>query len=158
MSVLGEFRRMPPAHLEEIKAGPENAWDRVSVLSDMLDLDREWRRLAELMDRAGFPLNPVTGGAPFPDERCDFGLSLTAEQVKAAAEHLAVTPFGALEVHLRPLLEAEAPGPALEPVVSPVDEGRARAIRDRLALAYLLLVGFYRTAAAEGQCTVFWAA
>ncbi|XVV15677.1 DUF1877 family protein [Actinoplanes sp. CA-131856] len=153
--MLGEFRRMSPELLGEVKAAPENAWDRVSVLDDMLDLDREWRRLADLMDRAGFSLNPITGGEPFPGERYQFGdhgLSLTAEQVKAAAEHLAVTPFGALEIHLRPLL-AETSGP----VVSEVDEERARAIRNRLQLAYFVLVGFYLTAAAEGQCTVFWA-
>ncbi|MEU8816617.1 DUF1877 family protein [Actinoplanes sp. NPDC048796] len=152
MSVLGEFRRMSPALLEEIRADPANAWNRVGALDDMLDLDRAWERLADLMDRSGFPLNPITGGVPFPDERHDFGSSLTAKQVKAAAEHLSVTPFGALEVHLRPLLETE------EPHGGHVDERRARAIRDRLALAYFLLVGFYRTAAAEGQATVFWAA
>ncbi|GAA0466358.1 hypothetical protein Ade02nite_46750 [Paractinoplanes deccanensis] len=169
MSVLGEFRRVAPEELERIRAVPELARDRADRLPAWLDLDRAWERLAALMDRAGFPVNPISGGEPFPDERHAFGRSLTPAQVATAATHLARTPFGELEPHLRPLLDGEGwfqlpEQPLLEPFVPteadfhPVDDETARAIRDTLAEAYAELAQFFTAAARDGQCTVFWAA
>jgi hypothetical protein len=175
VSWLGEFRRVSAVLLEEIRATPEEAYDRVAILDDMLDLDRAWQRLAALMDRAEFPLNPITAGTPYPDERHAFGRdadsrALTTEQVAAAAEHLSLTAFAVLGAHLRPLLDAEAWIPIPDPNapmlgVSPpaevdtyqVSAETERAIRSTLAASYAEMVTFFAVAAEEGQCTVFWA-
>jgi hypothetical protein len=166
---------MPVALLEEIRATPEDAYARVLALPDMLDLDRAWQRLAALMDAAKFPLNPITAGELFPDERHSFGRdgdsrALSPEQVAAAAAHLIKTPFSELAPHLRPLLDAEPRfplpdprAPLLEPLapLDPesyrVDEETERAIRKTLEKSYSELVSFFREAAERGECTVFWA-
>ncbi|GAA2649547.1 DUF1877 family protein [Paractinoplanes durhamensis] len=168
MSWLGEFRRVPAARLEEIRARPADAYDRIVALAGMLDLDRAWQRLSALMDRAGFPVNPIAGGTPFPDASHAFGRegdsrALSADQVAAAAAHLARTPFDELAVHLRAQLESEewvaikelAWPP--EPVAYQVDEEMERALLDTLAESYKELVAFFAEAAAEQECTVFWA-
>ena len=172
MSWLGEFRRLPVVLLEEIRAAPQEAYDRVAVLDDMLDLDRAWQRLAALMDRADFPLNPISAGALFPDERHAFGRdgdsrALTPEQVAMAAAHFSRTPFDVLAVHLRPLLDSEQWVPIPDPLLAPpapaevgtyrVDDETERAIRRTLAASYRELVAFFAAAAKHRQCTVFWA-
>ncbi|XVV15301.1 DUF1877 family protein [Actinoplanes sp. CA-131856] len=174
MSVLGEFRRVSPAVLEEIRADPERAWDQVDRLPDDLDLDRAWERLATLMDKAGFPLNPISGGTLFPDEAHAFGRdgdsrALTPAQVAEVAARLSRTPFTDLEPHLRPMLDAEGwfqlpEPPLLEPFTPtevdfhPVDDETAQAIRNTLAEAYDELAEFFTAAAQNNQSTVFWAA
>lgn len=168
MSQLGEFRRLSPEMLEELRphSGLE-AYDRVARLDDMLDLDRAWRWLAALADRAAFPVNPITAGVPFPDERRAWGNEVASrlldpERVAAAAAHLANTPFEILETHLRPLLdfEAQAPVPGQPPnadaEVVRVDEEREQAIRNTLARSYDEMVSFFESAAKAGQCTIFW--
>ncbi|MDI6103851.1 DUF1877 family protein [Actinoplanes sp. NEAU-A12] len=173
MSLLGEFRRLPADLLEEIRATPRDAYDRLADLDDMLDLDRSWERLAKLIDRTGFPLNPITAGTPFPDEHHAFGRAggsraLTIEEVAAAAERLSQVPFDVLQANLRPLLETEPISPQsfesqmlgwpFDPRldVNRLKAEREQAVRITLAGSYSDLVRFFCVAAEKQDCTVFW--
>lgn len=180
MSVLGEFVRLDPELLEEIRAHPQAAYVRLSGWQEVarLDLGRAWKRLGALMDAAHFPINPINTGSFYPDERTSWGAqldsrSLTAEEVTRAAAHLSRTPFDVLKPHLRQVLEEEdgilvnldpASPRYLEPL-SPeeaaqlrIPDERVRDIELNLAEGYEALVAFFDTAAKNGQCTVFWAA
>lgn len=175
MSYLGEFRRLSPALFEDIRASPEDADHRIAAIDEVLDMDRAWQRLAKLMDMAEFPLNPITGGDPFPGEYHRFGRdadsrALHQEQVAAIAAQLTETPFSVLAAHLRPLLDSEDwvrladPMKPLLDVPAPgdgepyrVDEEKERSIHHRLDKNYAELVGFFSEAAERGECTVFWA-
>src|SRR5690349_1229645 len=112
MSIEGEFRRMPASVLDDIRAHPGQAYQRVLGSGVRLDLGRSWERMAALLDRARFPINPITAGAVFPAEDHAFGREfdsrmLTADQVATVAAHLAGTPFEEVAAHLRPLLDTE---------------------------------------------------
>lgn len=156
---------MSPETLEDIRSEPPRAHDRVHDLPDSLDVDRDWKRLAALLDLAGFPVNPMTGGEVFPDERYSWGgngdaLALTTEQVTLVADRLAGTPFDQVAQHL-PHLHAQGwqsvhPDGHLHPITA--EEDMAAAVRERLAEAYAQLTAFFAAAAANGQRTIFWAA
>ena len=169
MSVLGEYRRLTPEALAEHRADPGRAYERIVELGDELDLDRSWARLAALLELAEFPVNPVTGGSPFPDEQSTWDArALDAGQVATAAAHLRRTPFEVLGRHLRPLLDGEdwrvlPPQPLIDLSWEELprcraDEATELAIRQTLAAAYDSLVRYFGEAAERGQCTVFWAA
>ena len=181
MSELGDFVRLSPALLEEIRAVPQTSYFRLTEEfgpPERLELDWEWRPFAGLMDAAGFPINPVTSGSIFPDERMSFGAqsdsrSLSPAQVARAADLLERTPFDVLAVHLRAVLEDQATetvdyDPTSPTYRQPLPPGRLvrpqlpeELVEDRrvqLAARYPDLVAFFRTAAANGECTVFWAA
>ena len=170
MSVLGDFVRLSPALLEEIRAVPETAYLRMTGefgAPERLELDWEWRPYAGLFDAAGFPLNPVSSGSPYPDERSAFGAegdahSLSVLEVVQAADLLSRTPFEVLEVHLRAVLEDQAtvtidydytsPGYhqplAPEKVVRPhLPDDLVHDRRVQLAERYGYLVAFFRAAA-----------
>lgn len=159
MSVLGDFVRMEPDQLEEIRSTPEDAYDRLTFFDPAckLDLDRAWSRLAFVMDAAGFPLNPITAGRLFPDVDSAWGAeldsrSLNADQVATASAFLRHTPFEVLAPYVPAAYAAEGrintdPGPEI-----------LAAVHDQLASRYRALVEFFDAAAREGQCTVFWAA
>jgi hypothetical protein len=156
MSIEGEFRRMPASVLDDIRARPEEAYHRVIRSGVRLELERSWERMAGLLDRARFPVNPVTAGEVFPDEDHAFGREfdsrmLTADQVAAVAEHLAATPFEAVAEHVRPLLDTE------RWEHGSVDPETEQAIRDRLAGFYRQMTAFFGAAAEQRECTVFWA-
>jgi hypothetical protein len=181
MSELGDFVRLSPVLLEEIRAVPETSYFRMTDefgSPERLELDWEWRPYAGLFDAAGFSLNPVTSGSIFPDEHMSFGAhsdshSLSATEVVQAADLLRWTPFEALAVHLHTVLEDQAtvtidydrtspgyhkPLPP-EKVVRPhLPDDLVRDRRVQLAERYGDLVAFFRTAADRGECTVFWAA
>jgi hypothetical protein len=167
--------------LEEIRAVPETSYFRLTDEfgpPERLELDWQWRPFAGLFDAAGFSLNPVTSGSIFPDEHTSFGAhsdshTLSATEVVQAADLLRRTPFEALAVHLRTVLEDQAtvtidydrtsPGyhKSLPPekVVRPhLPDEFVRERHDQLAERYEELVAFFRAAADRGDCTIFWAA
>lgn len=180
MSVLGDFVRLDPQLLEQIRATPRDAYARLSDFDEAsrLDLDRAWRRLAALMAAARFPINPIAAGSAFPDERTSWGAeadsrSLTVPEVAQAAAHLNQIPFDVLKPHLRSVLEAEdgvyvnldptsprylEPPPPEEAARIRVPDERLRDIEFLLAEHYQALVTFFDVAAKNGECTVFWAA
>ncbi|MGC5332466.1 DUF1877 family protein [Micromonospora sp. DT62] len=166
MSVLGDFARLSPEQLEEFRTMP--SVDAYSQLADFdepgcrLDLDRTWSRLAFLIDAAHLPINPITVGSFFPDERTAWGQdgdsrSLTPEQVAQAAVHLMSTPFDVLAPHVRAALTAEYRGP-LNRKQSRYVSDILPWITEHLAAHYRALVEFFDAAARNNQCTVFWAA
>jgi hypothetical protein len=165
LSSLGEFRRMSPETFEDIRSEPPAAYERVRDLEESLDVEGDWKRLAALMDLAGFPVNPMTGGEVFPDENWTWGgngdaRTLTAEQVAAVAERLAATSFEQLEPHLAGIFEHGWTSPHPDGDVDPLptdDSGRPEAVRGRLAAAWAELTGYFTKAAAAGHRTVFWA-
>ncbi|WP_431896774.1 DUF1877 family protein [Micromonospora haikouensis] len=180
MSVLGEFVRLDPELLGQVRSTPTQAYDRLSRFSESsrLDLGQAWQRLAALMDAARFPLNPVSAGSVFPDECTSWGAEadsrvLTAKEVAQASAHLNQAPFEVLMPHLRQVVEGEEgilvnldPGSPhyLEPL-SPeeaakwrVPDERLRTIAPFLADRYEALVAFFDVAAKSAQCVVFWAA
>jgi hypothetical protein len=181
VSVLGDFVRLSPVLLEEIRAVPETSYLRLTDgfgPPERLELDWEWRPYGGLFDAAGFPVNPVRSGTIFPNEHMSFGTygdshSLSETEVAQAADLLARTPFEALAVHLRTVLEDQATvtidydytSPGYHKPLPPEKVVRPHLpdelIRDRhyqLAERYGELVAFFRTAADRGECAVFWAA
>ncbi|WP_406045728.1 hypothetical protein OG799_15370 [Micromonospora sp. NBC_00898] len=130
------------------------------------------------MDAAHFPINPVTAGSLYPDERTSWGAradsrSLTVEEVARAAAHLSQTPFDVLRPQLRQVLEEEEGilvnlDPASPHYLEPLSPEEAAQVRMSdvtvrnieliLADRYEALVVFFDAAAGAGQCTVFWAA
>ena len=162
MSSLGEFRQMSPETLEDIRSEPLRSFERVLEVWENLPVEGDWKRLAALMDLAGFPVNPMTGAdAPFPNEHRNWGARvLTPEQVAVVADRLAATPFERLGSHLTQLFEygwtSRDPDGDVQPL--PAGEpGLREAVRGRLAAAWAELTEYFAEAAAEGRQTIFWA-
>jgi hypothetical protein len=106
VSVLGEFVRLDPQLLEDVRRDPD-AYQRLIDFDPAahLDLDRAWARLALLLDEAGFLLNPIRAGDLFPDGSSAWGYAgdsraLSVDQVRQAAIYLNATPFGDLAAHV----------------------------------------------------------
>lgn len=181
MSVLGDFVRLSPALLAEIGADPLTAPFRLLDgygSPGRLALDWEWRPFAGLFDAVGFPLNPVSSGALFPDAEHAFGAEgdshvLMVHEVVRAADLLVRTPFDMLAPHLHHVLEEQAiqtvdydlESPTFEQKLPPerwirpeISDEEVEMRRGQLAARYPELVAFFRAAAGNGECTVFWAA
>ncbi|MFI0796690.1 DUF1877 family protein [Micromonospora rubida] len=180
--MLGDFVRLDPELLAQIRSTPTQAYDRLTRFpeSSRLDLGTAWQRLVALMDTARFPINPVAAGSIFPDERTSWGAEadsrvLAAEEVAQASAHLNQTPFEVLVPHLQQILKDEDkilvnldPTPGSPHYLKPLSPEEAaqwrisdealRNIELVLADRYEALVAFFDTAANHGQCTVFWAA
>ncbi|WP_406062946.1 DUF1877 family protein [Micromonospora sp. NBC_00860] len=180
MSVLGDFVRLDPETLTQLRSTPVEAYERLTLFPEAarLDLGQAWRRLAALMDAAHFPINPITAGSLYPDERHAWGAQadsrcLGVEEVSRSSLHLSRTPFDVLTPHLRQILEEEqgilvdldpASPQYLEPLSAemaadgPMSNEEIHNIQLVLADRYEALVAFFGAAAKGGQCTVFWAA
>ena len=178
MSQLGDLVRLPARLRAEIVADRRTAYDRMTGEFDVpkrLALDWEWRPFRDLMELAGWRVNPFTGGSPFPgdDEHWDDAYTLDPAQVADVAARLRDTPFGTFAPHLRTVfgegamltLDGDPTSPTYLRELPPERWEPRRLsddwIRDRheqLAARYAELVEFYRAAAAGGECTVFWAA
>ncbi|WP_308159750.1 DUF1877 family protein [Micromonospora sp. C81] len=178
--MLGDLARLSIDELEEIRRlRVADAYDRLADFDPVrrLDLDRDWRRLAALMDAAGFPINPITGGSLFPDERRAWGdeirsRHLNVDEVAQGAEHLNRVSFDLLAPHMRSVLEAEG-GQHVDLDPSSPDHLKAIALSEQGRIAipdevvhdatqvvgerYHRLVAFFDAAARHNQCTVFWA-
>ncbi|MFI6823200.1 DUF1877 family protein [Micromonospora sp. NPDC050187] len=158
VSLLGESVRLSMDHLEELRRLPSSDSYRQLTEFDAaycIDLDRFWKRLAPLMDAAAFPVNPITGGSPFPDERRAWTKGpvarwLSVQEVALVAGHLNRTSYDVLVSHIRAVLEAGSS--------SYVDDEWVAEVETLLAEPYRELVDFYKAAAIHGQCTIFWAA
>jgi hypothetical protein len=165
LSSLGEFRQVSPETLEDVRSEPPAAYGRVHELEEGLDVEGDWKRLAALMDLAGFPVNPMTGGEVFPDERWTWGgngdaRALTTEQVAAVAGRLAATPFESLGLYLSRIFEQGWTSPHPDGDVDPLpvdDTERPEAIEKRLAAGWAELTAYFRQAASAGRQTIFWA-
>jgi hypothetical protein len=158
MSVEGEFARLTPQLLEEVRAAPAGAYDRVTRMpaGDWLDLERSFGGLAILLEAEGVPVNPITAGAAFPDEQHAWGTtlrsrSLTAAEVAQAAASLREVPFARLERH-RYFLAVR------ENARRPIDEQALDNRMARLGEFYPSLAAFFAGAAERGLCTIFWTA
>ena len=159
MSVEGDFASLTAERLEEIRATPAEAYDL--VLGGVgcvghLDIERSYRGLAILMEADGFPVNPITGGTPFPDDRHNWGTtiesrSLTVAEVARAADTLLATPYSQLERHRYPLALGEE-------FSRPIDEDFLDSRLTRLGQFYPLLAAFFADTAERGLCTIFWTA
>ncbi|HEY3505316.1 MAG TPA: DUF1877 family protein [Actinocatenispora sp.] len=157
MSVLGDVARVGPVELERLRSTA----DAYAYLSGgavpTCDLHRYWDGLRFAMDAAGFPVNPI-GGRPYPGTRSAWGhgmphttsCALTPDEVRQAAALLAATPFPALAAHLT--------GAGVADLYPANYDWRSPDTHAGAAGYYDALVGFFRDAAAAGQCTVFWAA
>jgi hypothetical protein len=153
MSSLGDLIRLDPATLAELRTDPK-AYLYLCETDppQKLELDKAWRRLAALLDTAGLSINPITGGAPFPDEQnaWDDAYWLTPQQVAEAAAELTRTPFAHLEPGLAAALLAEG---WLE-----LDDALLEHSRIGLTARYAAIVPFFQETAADGLAMVFWAA
>jgi hypothetical protein len=70
MSILGTLVRLDKSRYEDILADPAGAgFDLLVAAPDPLDVERDWDIVRFLFDRAGAPVNPVTGGVVFPNAR-----------------------------------------------------------------------------------------
>jgi hypothetical protein len=150
MSQLGDLIRLSPRTRAEMVADRATTYDRMTGFAapERLELDWEWRLFRDLMGLAGWRVNPFSGGAPFPsaeshwDDYC--AQTLDPAQVAGVAARLRDEPFATLAPHLPA---------ALAPDTTWLAERH-----ELLAGRYPELVEFYRAAAENGECTVFWAA
>jgi len=158
VSVLGCMVRLSPSDRSDVALDRKNACQRLLDLDPhvTLDLVRYWDGLRFLFEAAHAPVNPIGDGELFPDERGAWGAdgdsrTLDAGQVLVAATYLRGTPFESLAVWL-PLATQDS---NLYPINR---DWTSRSMVDWLSHHYAGLVAFFQAAAAEGQCTVFWAA
>ncbi|GLY23724.1 hypothetical protein Misp04_34560 [Micromonospora sp. NBRC 101691] len=181
MSVLGESVRLSAEHLEELRRlSSIDAFWRLTKFEPTcrIDLDRFWKRLAPLMDAVAFPINPITGGSPFPDELRAWTEGcgswwLSVQEVAVVARCLGRTSYEVLTPHIRAVLEAEdvvyadldVDSPNYGKLLPPEEASRMRvtdetvaAVEELLVEPYRELVEFFEAAASHGQCTIFWAA
>ncbi|HJP76213.1 MAG TPA: hypothetical protein VJ914_18230 [Pseudonocardiaceae bacterium] len=121
MSVLGEVARISPDELDRLRLD--------GGAYDYLD------GLRFVMDAAGFPVNPIGGGRPYPDERSAWGhgmpnttsCALTADEVRQVAARASY-------------------------------DWSSHAVQMNAARYYGMLDAIFQEAATYGECTVFWAA
>lgn len=180
MSALGDLIRLPLARRERIRLNPSGAYDEVSTFwpPERLELDWEWKPFGILFDAAGFSVNPFRSGALFPDPETAFGAdcdsrTLDPSQVAEVADLLTQMSFEVLCALLRDALvewctvrvdhDFGSPtyGQALSPhqvVPAAISDAETEKYRVRLAGPYADLATFYRAAARDNECTVFWAA
>lgn len=180
MSVLGDLIRLPTSRLNEIRADPSTAYDEVTNfrLPARLELDWEWQPFGMLFDAAGFVVNPFRSGTLFPDEKTAFGAdgdcrSLDPRQVVEVAARLEQTSFESLTPRLRTVLiewktirvDQDFPSPTYGQPLPPqrivpavISDERIETYREHLAGQYADLTDFYRAAAQNTECTIFWAA
>jgi hypothetical protein len=145
---------------------------------ERLELDWEWKPFRTLFDAAGFSVNPFRSGALFPDAETAFGAELDSQtldppQVVEVAALLEQTSFAVLAEFLRDALvewhtvkidyDFESPTyrqplPPQQVVPTVIPDDRLETYRARLAGRYADLAGFYRAAARDNECTIFWAA
>jgi hypothetical protein len=163
MSQLGDLVRLSPALRAEITSDLRTAYDRMTgefEAPQRLELDWEWGPFTGLMELAGWPVNPFTGGSPFPgaDDQWDDAYTVDAAQVADVAARLRDTPFAALAPHLRTVFSGTGGREYVRSrPLHPTDDW-LREKHGQLAGRYAELVEFYRVAAANSECTVFWAA
>lgn len=175
MGMYGEYLRVTPDELARSIADP--AWGR--RLADSVieaefaeepaeprnyGTDKSWHGLQYLLQRAGFPLDIVTGEQSFVDDlenwdeladsKIDWGAGppgyLTPEQVKLAAELLARTPF-------EKLIEGVEPAELTREHIYPQVWDRPGEL-EQLGHHYDYLPTYFAAAARAGDAVICWIA
>lgn len=155
MSMLGSLVRVSPEDVDRLRSPDAQPYEVLSEHEAQIDLYKYWDVLRFLLDEAGVPVNPMRSGRLYPSEDRAWGgfdgdsCLLTADEVQQVAHFLESTPFPVLAAHLG--AAAAAPIYGTRGLDDPF-------IQERVSHVYEQLRELFREAAANGDCTVFWAA
>jgi hypothetical protein len=162
--VITEYVRLRPHELARLRAllveDPDEAAEYAGdlrmgdedeeVSSRGTDTDKAWAGLRYLLARVGAPVDVIGGGEPVTDDRWGYDSPrlLGADEVRAAARFLAVTPFARLAGHFDPAGLASA---QVYPEIWDQDWALSY-----LEECYVRLVRFFGAAAADHEPILVW--